>query len=116
MKFQKGVSLSGLLVGCVVFAVVAIFGMKVVPAYIEFGKTQAAIKKVANQAGPYPSIDVLRGAYGKFAEIDQLELSPKDLRFKPEGEKTVIEFDYDKTIPLVANVYLVIKFAGSSKN
>ena len=115
MKFQKGLSLTGLMVWGVMFALGAILGMKVVPAYIEFGKTQAAIKKVVNQAGAYPSIEALRAAYTKFAEIDQLELRAADLRFKPEGERTMIEFNYDKTIPLFGNAYLVIKFEGSSK-
>lgn len=115
MKRQQGLSLSGLLLWSVVLALAAILGMKVVPAYIEFGKTQAAIKKVTNQAGSYPSIESLRAAYGKFAEVDQLDLKPSDLRFKPEGEKVVIEFSYDKTIPLVSNAYLLLKFEGSSK-
>ena len=86
-----------------------------VPAYIEFGKTQSAIKKVMSQAGQYPSFEELRRAYERFADIDQLELKSADLRFKREGERTVIEFSYDKTIPLVSNAYLVFKFEGSSK-
>lgn len=115
MRYQKGVSLTGLLVWGIIIALAAIVGMKVVPAYIEFGKTQAAIKKVVNQAGSYPSLDSLRAAYAKFAEVDQLDLKPSELRFKPDGERVVIEFAYDKTIPLFANAYLVLKFEGSSK-
>ncbi len=116
MKFQKGLSLTGLMTWGVVIGLGAVLGMKVVPAYIEFGKTQAAIKKVVNQAGSYPSLDTLRSSYSRFADIDQLDLKATDLRFKPEGEKVIIEFSYDKTIPLVSNAYLVLKFEGSSKN
>lgn len=115
MKFQKGVSLSGLLVWCFILAFGALLGMKVIPAYVEFGKTQSAIKKVAAQAGQYPSPDALRVAYAKFAEIDQLDLKPSELRFVPQGARTDIEFSYDKVIPLVANISLVISFNGSSK-
>ena len=116
MKFQQGLSLTGLMLWGVFIALAAILGMKVVPAYIEFGKTQAAIKKVVNQAGSYPSLDSLKSSYSRFADVDQLELQAKDLRFKPEGERVVIEFSYDKTIPLVSNAYLVLKFEGSSRN
>ena len=40
MKFQRGVSLNGMLIGSVIFALLALLTMKVLPEWIEYGKIQ----------------------------------------------------------------------------
>jgi hypothetical protein len=56
-----------------------------------------------------------RQAFGKYAEIEHIKtLTPADLDIFKEDNQVVIAFAYEKRIPLVANVSLLIDFRGSS--
>ena len=46
---QAGVSLMGLIIVLVILAVVALFGMKVVPTYMEFRAMKNAIQAIARE-------------------------------------------------------------------
>jgi type II secretory pathway component PulJ len=47
MKLQRGFSLNTVMIGGVVFAVLALFAMKVLPDWIEYGKVVKAVKATA---------------------------------------------------------------------
>ena len=115
MKHQRGVALSGLIMWGIVIALVAVTGMKVVPSYIAYFKTLKDIKAVVNQVGKEATVPDIKKAYGRFAEIDQLELTTDDLDIAKEGGQIVVSFSYEKKIPLFANVSLVIDYAGTTR-
>ena len=51
----------------------------------------------------------------KDIEYSISSISGKDLEVTKENEKLVIRFAYDKEIPLVEPVYLLLKYKGRSK-
>jgi hypothetical protein len=57
----------------------------------------------------------VRNTFDRFAEIDMLEFSAKELEISKENGKIVIEFAYEKRIPLFANVSLLIDYQGSAR-
>lgn len=112
---QLGVSLSGLLVWCIILALVAVTGMKVVPSVIEYYKIVKATKAVAAQAPPGTSVTDLRKAFDRYANIDVIEaIKGSDLEISKDGNQVVIDFAYEKQIPLFTNVSLLINFTGST--
>ena len=48
---QQGVSLMALIFGFAILVIVAIFGMKVIPSYLEFRSAKNAIDALARQGG-----------------------------------------------------------------
>ena len=70
IKHQRGLTLSGLLVWGVFLVVVAVFGMKVVPTYLEYYKIQKDTKAAVAQVGPEATVADVRKAFDRFAEID----------------------------------------------
>lgn len=115
MKQQRGVALSGVIIWGIVIALVAIVGMKVVPTTIEYYKVLAAIKKTANQVGPDATVPDVRKTFQRYADVDQLdEFKAEQLDITKNAGKIVISFDYDKKIPIVANVSLLINYRGST--
>ncbi|MCP5145710.1 MAG: DUF4845 domain-containing protein [Gammaproteobacteria bacterium] len=50
LQRQRGISLSGLIMGCVILGVVALVGMKLFPLYNEKMKVDTAFAKVLNTA------------------------------------------------------------------
>jgi hypothetical protein len=110
MKSQRGITLVGLLVTGFIVVFVAIGGLKVAPAYIEFFKVRKAVVAIAaaNQGGAVPDV---RRAFDLRAAI-----TGKDLEISKDGNELVVSANYTKTIPLFANISLLINFAASSSN
>ena len=114
MKYQRGVTLSGLLFWGIVLALVAVLGMKVVPEYITYFKIVKAAKSVAQQSSG-KTVPEIRTAFGKYMDVDHVStITPADLDISKEGNEIVIAFNYEKRIHLFYNVSLLIDFNGST--
>lgn len=114
MKFQRGVTLSGLLVWCVIIGVVALLGMKVAPTVLEYYKTLKDAKATVNSLQSGATVADVRKSFARFADIDNLDLKPEELEISKDGNQIVISFAYDKKIPLFLNVNLLIEYRGST--
>lgn len=115
MKFQRGVALSGLIVWGIVLVLVAVLAMKVTPTVIEYFKIQKATQAVVAKATPDATVAELRNAFDKYAEVDHLSFSSRELEiFKDNRGKVVIEFAYEKRIPLFRNISLLIDYKGTT--
>ncbi|UCV13119.1 DUF4845 domain-containing protein [Dechloromonas denitrificans] len=114
MKKQRGVALSGLLFWSIVLVLVAVLGIKVAPTYIEYAKTLKDTKAVVAQVAPDASVTDVRKAFDKYAEIDHLAIPSSQLEIFKDSGKIVIEFAYEKRIPLFANVSLLIDYKGTT--
>lgn len=107
---QAGVSLIGLIVVLVILAVVALFGMKVVPSYLEFRSMKNAIQAIARER-PNGTPAEIRRAFETRSTIDGYEsVKPQDL----DVQKGYIAFAYRKEIPLFTGVALCIDYAATT--
>jgi hypothetical protein len=114
MKYQRGVALSGLIFWGVIITLLAVLAMKVVPTTIEYYKILKDAKASVNKVGPDATVADVRRTFDNFANIDSLDFKPEQLDISKENGKIVASFDYDKVIPLFANVSLVIRYKGST--
>jgi Tfp pilus assembly protein PilE len=116
MKNQRGITLIGMVVVCIVIVLVAIGGLKIAPAYIEYLTAKKAIVAIA-QANSKSTVGEVRYAFQMRSAIDNIDvIGPKDLEVTKEGNDIVISFAYPKRIALFGNISLVIDFAASSNN
>lgn len=114
---QKGVSLSGLLVWAVILILVAISGLKILPAYIEFSSIQknltAVVKDINAQSADLNQARIL---FSKRAQIDNIKsISAQDIKINKENGRTVLSASYTVRIPLVSNISLTIDFDAVSE-
>ena len=115
-KREHGVSLGGLLMILFIVVVVGIFGLKLVPAYIEYYKIKAAVVAIAGDRSKSSSVSEIRRAFDARANIDDINsIKSSDLDVTKEGGDVVISFEYPKIVPLAGNVSLYVNFKGSSK-
>ena len=114
MKYQRGVALSGLIFWGIVLVLVSVLAMRVLPTAIEYYKILKDSKAVVAQMAPDSTVADVRKSFDKFAEVDQLDFKSGQLDISKDGGKIVIEFSYEKRIPLFANVSLVIDYKGST--
>ena len=111
-KKQSGISLSGLIGALAVIGVVGIFAMRMVPAYIEYNAIKSAIVQVKDAGG---NIREMQQAFNRHTSVNDVEaVRGQDLVFTRDGEETQISFAYEKRLPLMGNVSLLIDFAGTT--
>jgi Tfp pilus assembly major pilin PilA len=116
MKNQRGITMIGLVVVCIVIVLVAIGGLKIAPAYIEYFKVKKAIVGIA-QTNSKGTVADVRRSFDLRAAVDDIDvIAGRDLEVTKEGNELVISFAYPKRISLFGNVNVVIDFAASSNN
>jgi type II secretory pathway pseudopilin PulG len=112
VQHQKGVSLLGLIVVLVIVGVIAVLAMKVTPTFTEYLSIKKAINSVKANGGSIPE---MRAAFDRQAEVGYIDaISGKDLDIVKNGDDADISFGYQKVIPLVGPVSLLIDYEGST--
>ena len=116
MQKQRGVSMVGILLICIGIVLVAITGLKVTPAYLEYMSVKKAVSGIVQGGEARGTVAEIRRAFDKRAQVDDISvISGTDLEVTKEGNDVVVAFAYPKKIPLVGNVSLYFDFTGSSK-
>jgi len=109
---QKGLSLIALIVGLIVIAFIALFGMKVIPSYLEFRSAKNAIDAIAREQ-PGATVADVRRAFDNRSAIDDINtVKAADLEITKEGNAVLISFSYRKEVPLFNHVGLYIDYAA----
>lgn len=113
-RAQRGVSLIGLMFWAIVIGFIGYVAVRVLPTVNEYLTIQRAVNRIATE-GPATVADV-RKAFEKQKDIEYAisSISAKDLEITKENERLVIRFAYDKEIPLVEPVFLLVKYQGRS--
>lgn len=114
MKHQHGFALSGLIFWGFVLVMVSVLGIKIAPSAIDYLKISKDIKAVAAAASPDATVQDIRKAFDKYAEVDHLDFKGNQLDISKDGGRIVIEFQYEKRIHLFYNVSLIIDYRGST--
>ena len=117
MDRQRGLGFAGVLALLVGIVFVAIFGMKLAPAYLEYFAVKKAVTGMI-ESGELRNATVadVRKAFDRRAVIDDItSIQGSDLEVTKEGSDIVVGFAYEKRIPIVNNVSVLIDFKGSSK-
>jgi hypothetical protein len=111
---QAGLSLLALVAILIVVAIVALFGMKVIPSFLEFRAAKNAIEAIARDM-PSAAPGEIRRAFENRSNIDDVtSIKPSDLDIGKDGNSITIGFAYRKEVPLFKNVGLYIDYAATA--
>ena len=109
---EAGISLTGLILVLAVLGVVGVFALKMIPTYTEYSAIKGAIVRAKETGGTVREIQV---AFDKNAGINSVTaVRGRDLTITRDDGETQVSFAYEKRVPLVGNVSLVIDFAGTT--
>ena len=113
---QRGLTMIGFLFVAFVLVMVAMLGMKLVPAYIEF----FSVKKILAAMGQDSDLKSknnaeIRNDFAKRANVGYVTVvKPEDLSRERRGGTPVISAEYEFRSKLVGNTSLVVDFSASS--
>ena len=113
---QKGVTLSGLLMWSVILIIIAMLGMKLAPVYIEYAAIQKTLSAITNDPTFKDALPrEIRLSFSKRANIDNIDvISGRDIKISKEKGRKILKADYSVTIPLFANISMLIDFKATS--
>jgi hypothetical protein len=99
-----------------VLVFLALFAMKLIPAYIEYGTAKKAIEAIGRDRSGASTAQEVRRLFDARAQIDNIDvIKGTDLEVTKEGAGLVIAFAYRKEVPLFANLGMYIDFSANSK-
>lgn len=113
---QHGLSFSGFIAGVVVLVIVSIFGLKLIPAYMQDARIKNLFTVIANDPDMQKATPRdIRLSFEKRAEIDDVRaIKAEDIQIDKDGERLVLSASYPVLIPLVANISLYLEFKPSN--
>ena len=117
MHKQNGMTFLGMVLMIAGIVFVAIIGMKLVPAYIEYFSITKAITKIANDpAFDQMSKGDISASFNRNAVIDNITIiKGSDLAVsKTATGETIVGVDYQTIVPLVGNVSALLDFSVST--
>lgn len=113
---QKGFTLSGLLMWSVILIMIALLGMKLAPVYIEYAAIQKIFAAITNDSTLEDATPTeIRLSFDKRASIDNIDvIRGRDIKISKENGRTILTTDYSVTVPLFANISMLIDFKVAS--
>ncbi len=114
---QAGVSFSGFLMWCIIFAFGALLGMKLGPAYVKDQTIQKHFRTISkDSAFASGNRREIEAAFSKRADIDRVEvITPKDIVVTKVDDGITLSASYTTRIPLFYNINACLDFNPSSK-
>jgi hypothetical protein len=112
---QRGLTLFGLMFWALAIGFVGYLLVRVLPTVNEYVTIQRAIDKIA--ADQPATVAEARTSFDrqKDVEFSISAISGKDLEVTKENDRVVLAFAYDKEIPVMGPVFILIKYEGRSK-
>jgi hypothetical protein len=112
---QRGLTLFGLLFWALAIGFVGYLLVRVLPTVNEYLTIQRAINKIADEQPA--TVAEARNSFDRQKDLEYSisAISGKDLEVTKENDRVVLAFAYDKEIPVMGPVYILIKYEGRSK-
>ena len=112
---QRGVSLLGVMIVGAFAAFLLIVAFRTVPVFNEYMAIKRIIGILADEADKGTPVLELRRSFDRRGQIDDISsVRGADLVIDRTGTRTVINVQYSRTVPLVANVSLLFDLHPSS--
>jgi Domain of unknown function (DUF4845) len=112
---QRGMTLFGLMFWAILIGFTGYVLVRALPTVNEYFTIQRAVDKIA--ASSPTTVAEVRQAFDKQKEIEYaiVSIASKDLDVTKVNDKVVIGFAYNKELPVVGPVYILLKYEGRSK-
>ena len=118
MRRQRGLSLTGMIMVSFILVIVALFGLKIVPVYMEYAKVNKQFKAIAEnpQVRAQPNIANVKAAYYRQTAVDEIKsLDGETITVRKEGGSVIVEAEYSVKVPLIKNFSACMDFHASSE-
>jgi hypothetical protein len=112
---QRGLTLTGFIVMTALVMVIGLVGFRMVPAYIEYYSVKKAVEGALAESATLSPSEIRKWFDRRIAAdyIDSIRTS--DLEVTKDGNQVVATVVWQRRLPLVANVNLLLDFEASAR-
>lgn len=114
-RFQKGASLWMVMLIAAVLGFSVVFGLKVLPIYLEWWKVEKAVAGALQPGVGAQSTREINSAIVRRLDIDEVRRMTNAnlgeyMTITKKGNTVTVDIDYDVVEPLVGNVSVLVRF------
>lgn len=118
MHKQRGMTFIGVVLLVAIIVFVATIAIKLTPAYLEFFAVQKVVQKIQNDPS-FASMgqkEIINSFYSSASIQNITSVKEENITIeKAEGGKPIVTIEYQKVIPIVANVSALLDFSASTE-
>ena len=108
---EAGVSLIGVIFWLLILVFLVAFVVKVMPSYYDYWSLKNIVSQQAQQSGPEESASQIRHNLNDRLGVAMINIPQKDIQIEKSGTgPALITISYDKIVPLIANISLLLHF------
>jgi hypothetical protein len=113
---QRGMSFSGFIFAAFLLVICAIFGFRLIPAYIQDATINSTFNEISRDpnmqnATPHDIMD----SFDRHSAVDDITaIKSSDIVISSDGGRPVLSASYTVKIPVVGNISLLLEFNPSS--
>lgn len=113
---QKGMTFIGLVLVIAAVVFIAVIGIKVTPAYLEFFSIKKIINKIGHEGNfPQMSKKEIIDEFDKGANISYVTvIQGSDLVIEKSDTGNLVKAEYQVVLPIVANASILLDFSAST--
>jgi hypothetical protein len=112
---QRGITLTGLIVGLAVFGFLGVMAAKLLPAYTEYYNVRKVFASMEQAGDLKGTVREIRGAFEKRAVIDDIQsIRPEDLEIGKDAGETVVSASWSKKVHMVGNLSACLDFTATT--
>lgn len=110
--FQKGATMPSILLVVGIAALFLMTAFKIIPVYIEAGNIKSVIQSLNDEAGVTKmSKHKIKSTIQKKLEMNaQRDVDLSNLEVTSESDRVIITFNYDRRVPWIQNIDLMLHF------
>jgi hypothetical protein len=111
---QQGLSLVGFILLAAVVGFVLFTSFRCVPAWTEYFSLKKVLQATANEFSVDATPPVIRNAYEKRAQIDDLPVRGTDLEITKENGRVKLAVSYQRRVHVAGNMSLLFDFEAAA--
>jgi Tfp pilus assembly major pilin PilA len=111
---QRGLSMISFLFVAAVMLIIALLAFRMVPAYIEYYTIQKALEGALADSNDLSTATIRRAMDRKLSADYADAVTAKDVAVTKSGNVTTASVSWQKVLPLVSNVSLLLDFDASA--
>ena len=120
-RFQRGASLWMVLLFVVVLGFAVVFGLKLIPVYLEWWKVERSVEGALQSGVGSQSIREIQLAVLRRLDIDEVRRITHTnigdyMTISKRGERVTVEIEYDRIEPLFGNLSVMAHFEKKLTN
>ena len=113
---QRGLSFGGFIITAFLVVVCAIFGFRLIPAYIQAATIKNTFVSIAHDPDMQNATpQAIKESFAKHSSIDDITaIKASDIDISSDGGTPVLSASYTVKIPMAGNISLLLDFNPSS--